>query len=81
MLHVVGCAEIGVSLSAVRNPVCLELTDEQQYAAPLFLVVDIPLAGGGTLRRGALALPVEQPFIDRIVVVHGRGRIVLVRLI
>ena len=81
MLHIVGCAEIGIGLSAVSDPVSLELPDEQQHTAPLLFMVDIPLAGGRTFRRCALALPVEQPFVDRIVVVHGCGRIVLVRLI
>ena len=73
MLHIAGCAKIGIGLSAVSNPVGFEFTDEQKHSTALLFVMNIPLAGGGALRRGALALPVEQPFIDRIVVVHGRG--------
>ena len=44
-------------------------------------MVDIPLTRRGVLRRSALALPMEQILVDGIVVIHGRGRIILIRLI
>ena len=43
-------------------------------------MVDITLTGGRIIHRRALALPVEQALIDGVVVVHGRGRIVLDKL-
>ena len=44
-------------------------------------MVDISLSSWGVRRCGALALPVEQVFIDRIIVIHGGGRIVFICLI
>ena len=44
-------------------------------------MVDVTLPGRGLLSRGALALPVEQRLVNRVIVVHGGRRIVLVGLI
>ena len=81
VLHVVRRAQIGVRLRTAGHTVCLKLTDKQQYLTAAFLMVDIALTGGRILRRGALALPMEQALIDGIIVVHGGWRIVLVRLV
>ena len=81
MFHVSGRAQEGIGRRAAREAVRFELADEQEDAAATLLMVDVPLARGGVLRCGALALPMEQLAVDGIVVVHGRGRIVLVRLI
>ena len=67
--------------NAAREAVRFEFADEQEDAAAALLMVDVPLARGGVLRRGALALPMEQLAVDGIVVVHGRGRVVLVRFV
>ena len=61
--------------------VALGLPDEQQHMAATGLVVDVSLAGGRIGAGGGLALPVEQPGVDGVIVVHGRGRILLVRLV
>ena len=81
MLHVDGCAQEGVGGRAVGKTIGLELPDEQEDAAAALHMVDVPLTRGGILRRRALALPVEQLAVDRIIVVHGGGRIVFVRLV
>ena len=81
MLHVGGCAQESVGRSAAGKAVRFKFADEQKNAAAALQMMDVPLTGGGALRRGALALPVEQFTVDRIIVVHGGGRIVLVRLI
>ena len=44
-------------------------------------MVDIALTGGRIFCRGALALPMKQALVDRVVIVHGRGRIVFIRLV
>ena len=81
MLHIVCRSQEGIGSGASCDPVRLEFPDKQQHLAPSLLVMDIPLAGGRVRRRGALALPVEQVFVDGVVVVHGGGRIVLVSLV
>ena len=81
VLHVVRRTQIGVRLRTAGHTVRLKLTHKQQHLTAAFLVVDIALTGGRILRRGALALPMEQALIDGIIVVHGGWRIVLVRLI
>lgn len=80
MLHIVGRTQIRISLSTTCHTIRLELADEQQHLAAALLVVDITLTGGRIIHRRALALPVEQALIDGVVVVHGRGRIVLDKL-
>ena len=78
---IVGRTKTGVGPGGAGEPVGLVFAHEQQNPAAALFVVDVALAGGGTLRRGALALPVEQLVADGIVVVHrGRG-IVLVGLV
>jgi len=47
----------------------------------LLPVVDITLTGACCVGGRALTLPMEQAFVDRIVVVHGGRGIVLVRLV
>ena len=81
MLHIVCRAQIGVCSSGASYTVGLELTDKQQHLASALYMMDIALASGRVLCRGALTLPVEQALIDGVVVIHGRGRIILVGLI
>ena len=75
MADVIRRAEEGIRRGAAG--VTLGLPDEQQHMAATGLVVDVALTGGGIGAGGRLALPVEQPGVDGIVVVHGRGRILL----
>ena len=44
-------------------------------------MVNVALPGRGLGRSGTLTLPVEQRFIDRVVIVHRRGRVIFVRLV
>ena len=80
MLHIVGCSQIGVCLCTSGHTIRLELADKQQHFATAFFVVDIALTCRRIIRSYALALPMEQTLIDGVVVVHGRGRIVLDKL-
>ena len=43
--------------------------------------MDISLPGGRVFGGGALALPVEQAFVNGIILVHGGGRVILVRFV
>ena len=43
--------------------------------------MDVALPGGRVFGGGALALPVEQAFINGIILVHGGGRVILVRFV
>ena len=81
MFDIVSCSQIGVRFSTAGHSIRLEFTEEKQHLATAFLVMNIALTGSGSLCRRTLALPVEQALVDRIIVVHGRGRIVLVGLI
>ena len=56
----------------------LELAHKQEYPVALFPVMDIPLSGRGAFGGSALALPVEQNTVYGVIVIHGRGGIVLV---
>ena len=40
--------------------------------------MDVPLPGGRIFCSRALALPVEQAFVDGIILVHGGGGVILV---
>ena len=73
MLHIVSCPQIGVRSSAASHTVGLELADKQQHLTSALYVMDLPLASGRVLCRGALALPVEQVLVDGVIVIHGRG--------
>ena len=73
VFYIVCCTEIGISLCTTRDPVRLELTDEQQHTASTRPVVNVALASGRICCCGALALPMEQALVDGIIVVHGRG--------
>ena len=79
MADVIRRAEEGIRRGTAG--VDLGLPDEQQHMAASGLVVDIPLAGGRIGAGSGLALPVEQSGIDGVIVVHGRGRVLLVRLV
>lgn len=81
MLHIVGRTQICVCLCTSGHTIRLELADEQQHPAATLHVVDIALTGWRIIRCCTLALPMEQAFIDGVIVVHGRGRIVLVCLV
>jgi len=76
---VIRCAEEGIRRSAAG--IALGLADEQQHMAAPRRVVDVALAGGRIGAGGGLALPVEQPGIDGVIVVHRRRRILLVGLV
>ena len=43
--------------------------------------MDVALPGGRAFGGGALALPVEQAFVNGIILVHGDGRAILVCLV
>ena len=43
--------------------------------------MDVALPGGRAFGGGALALPVEQAFVDGIVLVHGGGGVILIRFV
>ena len=79
MADVIRRAEEGVRCDAAG--VALGLPNEQQHMAATGLVVDVALTGRRIDAGGGLALPVEQPGIDGVIVVHSRGRILLVRLV
>ena len=81
MLHIVGRPQEGIGRRTSCDPIRLKLPDKQQHLAPPLPVMDIPLSSRRICRRGALALPMEQALIDGVVVIHGGGRVVLVRLI
>ena len=81
VLYVVRNSEIGIGRSRIADAVRLKFADKEQDTAAALPVVDVTLTGRGLLSRGALALPVEQCLIDRVIVVHGGRRIVLVGLI
>ena len=61
--------------------VIVVFADKEEDVRAFLVVVDVALAGWGFFGGGALALPVEQPLVDRIVVVHGCRGVVLGRLV
>ena len=71
VLYVVRNSEIGIGRSRIADAVRLKFANKEQDTAAALLVVDVTLPGRGLLSRGALALPVEQCLIDRVIVVHG----------
>ena len=81
MLHIVHRAQIGIRSCTAKTGICLELTHEQQHTASFFPVMDVALPGGRVFGGGALALPVEQAFINGIILVHGGGGVILVRFV
>ena len=58
--------------------ILLEFTDEQQHFTALFLVVDVALAGSRFSIGRGLALPVEEPRADRVIIVQCSRRIILI---
>ncbi len=62
-------AQIGIRSCTAKTGICLELTHEQQHPASFFPVMDVALPGGRVFGGGALALPVEQAFVDGIILV------------
>ena len=74
-------AQIGIRSCTAKTGICLELAHEQQHLASLCPVMDVPLPGGRAFGGGALALPVEQAFVDGIILVHGGGGVILVRFV
>ena len=81
MLYIVRSPEVGIGCSRIADAIRLKFADKEQNTAAALLVVDVTLTGRRLLSRGALALPVEKCLVDRVVVVHGGRRIVLVGLI
>ena len=79
MLDIVSSAQKGVG----RRPgkIIFGLPHKQQNLAAALPMVDVALSGGRSLRCGALALPVEQVFIDRIIMVHRGGGIIFIRFV
>ena len=63
-------AQIGIRSCTAKTGICLELAHEQQHPASLCPVMDVPLPGGRVFGGGALALPVEQAFVDGIVLIR-----------
>ena len=77
VLHI-GCrSKTGIRCSATA--VLLELPHKENDLAAALPVVDITLTGACRIGGRALTLPMEQAFVDRIVVVHGSRGVVLVR--
>ena len=74
-------AQIGIRSCTAKTGICLELAHEQQHPASFFPVMDVALPGGRVFGGGALALPVEQAFVNGIILVHGAGRVILVRFV
>ena len=81
MLHIVHRAQIGIRSCTAKTGICLELAHEQQHPASFFPVMDVPLPGGRVFGGGALALPVEQAFVNGIILVHGGRGVILVCLV
>lgn len=77
VLHIDCRAKTGIRCSA--NAVLLELPHKENDLAAALPVVDITLTGACRIGGRALTLPMEQTFVDRIVVVHGSRGVVLVR--
>ena len=61
--------------------ICFEFTNKQNDLAPQFLVINVSLSHRACIRSGTLTLPVEQIFIDRIVVIHCCRRIIPIGLV
>lgn len=61
--------------------ICFEFTNKQNNFAPQLLVIDVSLSHRACISSGTLTLPVEQIFIDRIVIIHCCGRIILIGLV
>ena len=74
-------AQIGIRPCTAKTGICLELAHEQQHPTSFFPVMDVALPGGRVFGGGALALPVEQAFVDGIILVHGGGGVILVCLV
>ena len=81
MLHIVCCTQEGIGLSASCEPVHLELSDKQQHLTSALSMMDVSLPSGRVRRCGTLTLPVEQVLIDGVIVIHGGGRVVLIRFV
>lgn len=73
MLNIVRRTRIGVCLGAASHTVGFKLTDKQEHLTATLHMVDIALTCGRILCRGTLALPMEQTFVDGVVVIHGCG--------
>ena len=69
------------SVRGCANDVILEFPDEDQDFTASAAVMDIPLAHRAGVSCGGLTLPMEQLLVDGVIVVHGCGGVVLVRLI
>ena len=74
-------AQIGIRSCTAKTGICLELAHEQQHPASFFPVMDVALPGGRVFGGGALALPVEQAFVNGIILVHGGRGVILVCLV
>ena len=81
MLHIVHRAQMGIRSGTAKTGIRLELAHEQQHPASFFPVMDVALPGGRVFGGGALALPVEQAFVNGIILVHGGGRVILVHFV
>jgi len=69
--HILGKAQAKERQRHLASPVLLP--HQQQHPAAALAVVDVALAGGGGFAGEALALPVELPRGDGVIVVAGGG--------
>lgn len=81
MLYIVCFSQKSVNTGSAADAVRLVFPYKQQEKCSFLSMVDVSLSGGGIVRRRTLALPMEKLFADRIVLIHCRRRIILVRLV
>ena len=73
VLDIARSTQIGVCFRTAGHTVGFELTYKQQYLAATLYMVDIALTCRRILCCSTLALPMEQTFVDGVVVIHGCG--------
>ena len=69
------------SIRCSTQLIALVLTDKYHHVCAHVTMMYVALTGLAFGSCSALALPVEQLAVNGIIVVHGGGRIVLVRLV
>ena len=79
MLDIGGQSQEGVW--GCTDAIVLEFADEEEDFAAALPVVDVALTGRCMISGCTLALPMEERFVNGVVVVHCRWRVVLIRLI
>ena len=81
MLYIICFPPKSVCTRAFADAVRFVFPHKQQEKCPFLSMMDISLPGSGIFRRRALALPMEKLVSHRIVLIHRRRRIILVRLV